>query len=197
MNNLVQKFKEHVIEASNGNADFIHRDWFVQYHLEIVEKIALELCEKYPAADKEFVRLMVWLHDYGKIFDFPNQYAVTLTAGKAKLLELGFSEEIAQRAVDYIEVLDKKEGLASEATPLEIKIVSSADGCSHLVGPFFYLWWYENANKPYPELMEDNIRKLAKDWDKKIVLPEAIEAFKNRHDLLLEQTGKIPERLLP
>ena len=195
MRDKIEAWKEHVREVS-GRPEFVHHEWFVRWHLEIVERIALELCNKYPQADRDLVEVMVWLHDYGKILDFDNQYAVTLSSGKAKLTEMGFTQGLVERAVKGIEILDRKdfEELANSA--IEIQIVSSADGCSHLVGPFFNLWWYENPGKPWQELMANNRAKHEKDWYRKITLPEARAAFAARHNFLLEQTGELPEKFL-
>lgn len=191
MNLYIEQFKTHVIEAAS-NPTFLHHTWYVQYHLNIVETIALELCDKYSTADRDLVHTLVWLHDYGKIIDRANQYETTLTQGKQVLLAHGFDPTFSDKAVEYVDIMDKKIDLWSDATPIEIKIISSADGCAHLVGPFFSLWWYENADKTIPELLAGNVAKTMKDWDKKIVLPEAQAAFESRHRFILEQNGQIP-----
>jgi len=196
MEDLIEKFKQHVIEMAS-KPEFLHHQWYVQYHLNIVEQISFELCEKYPEADKELVKLLVWFHDYGKIVNHPNQYTATLTEGKKVFTENGFTENFANQMINWMEIYDGKESLDSDQTPIEIKIVSSADAASHLVGPFFYLYWYEYSNKSYKDLMEENMRKASIDWNKKVVLPEIREAFQNRHNVLLEQAGgQLPDKYL-
>jgi hypothetical protein len=200
MQEKIDAFKAHVREAS-ANPEFMHHKWFVKWHLEIVERIAFELLEKYPEADRDLVEVMVWLHDYGKILDFANEYETTQIEGLKFLTKLGFSEDFAQKAVGYIGILDKKLEVDLHEAPIEIQIVSSADGCSHMVGPFLYIFWNEKsdttfADKNYVEMMELNLGKLHKDWKYKIVLPEARAAFEPRYRHILETSGQLPEKFL-
>lgn len=195
MQEQIQNFKSHVIEISK-NPDFIHHKWFIDYHLNVVEQVAMELCDIYENADRDLVYLLVWLHDYWKILDYHNENETTLIKGKEKLLELWFDPELVTKAISFVEIMDKKESIDISQTALEIQIISSADGCSHLVWPFFKFWWYENSHKDIHTLIEDNIYKWTKDWDKKIVLPEAKKAFEYRHKLLLERDGNFPDRFI-
>lgn len=200
MRDKIEAFKEHVREVS-ANPEFVHHKWFAKWHLEIVERIALELYDHYPETDRDLIEVMVWLHDYGKILDFDHEYEATLTEGPKILAKLGFPDDFAQKAVGYIEILDKKLELDLHEAPLEVQIVSSADGCSHLVGPFMHIFWHEATDKTFTgktfeQLMEGNLRKARKDWDRKIVLPEARAAFESRHQILCEQSGELPAKFL-
>jgi hypothetical protein len=193
-------FREHVKDAA-ANEDFIHHKWFVKWHLEIVEKLAIELCGHHPEADRSAVEVLVWLHDYGKIFDYDRQYETTLTAGRQKLTELGFPPDFVDKVISYAETLDKKMEVDLHQAPVEVQIVSSADGCSHMVGPFLKIFWNEAtdktfAGKEFEELMQLDRRKIDKDWNRKIVLPEARQAFEQRYKFLCEQAGELPEKYL-
>jgi HD domain len=200
MQNKIDAFKQHVRESSS-NPSFVHHRWFVQWHLEVVEKIALELLEHHPEADAELVEVMVWLHDYGKTLDFDNQYAVTLTAGRQKLTELGFAADFVDAAITGIETLDKKMELDLHTAPIEVQIVSSADGCSHLAGPFLHIFWHEATDQTFTgktldELLQLNLKKIEKDWSRKITLPEARAAFEQRYQFMREQSGELARRFV-
>ena len=81
MQEKIEAFKAHVTESA-ANPDFVHHVWFVEWHLKVVEKIALELLDHYPDADRDLVLVMVWLHDYGKTINFADQYRTTLVEGR-------------------------------------------------------------------------------------------------------------------
>lgn len=192
---LIESFRQSVIEASN-DPSFVHHPWFVKYHLEIVDRIANELLDFYPEANRELVKVLVWIHDYGKAIDFDNQFELTLTKGRAKLEELGFAAEFTDKVIEYMSILERKLELDLYQAPIEVQIVSSADGCSHFVGPFMSLWWWEHPDKSVEELLSDNHKKIDKDWNRKIVLPEARKAFENHHTDLLQRSGDLPDKFL-
>lgn len=201
MRDKIEAFKNHVKEVS-ARPEFVHHKWFVKWHLEIVERLALELCDHYRQANRELVEVMAWLHDYGKILDFDHEYEMTLSEGPKIFAKLGFPDDFARKAVSYIETLDKKLELDLREAPIEVQIVSTADGCSHMVGPFMKIFWHEDTDKTfvgktYEELMELNLGKIEKDWNRKIVLPEARKAFEQRYRFLCEQSGDLPQKFLP
>jgi hypothetical protein len=133
---MIEGLRNDLIQAYSRTT-FIHHEWYVRYHLEIVEKIAIELAGKYHDADQDLVLALVWLHDYGKTIDPQNQYQLTLTEGRKKLIAAGFDDSFT-----------------------------------------------------------NNRMKALKDWNKKIVLPEACAAFEGRFRLVLEQCGEMPSRFL-
>lgn len=180
------------VTQANQNPDFIHSAWYVDYHLKVVQKIALELSSYYPKASKDVVTALVWIHDYGKTIDFNNQFETTYTKGKELLVNLGFDKDFTNIIINYAKTLDSHSRQDLNNAPIEVQIVSSADGCAHFVGPFMSIYWWENPQKTHNELMKSTINKATYDWNNKIVLPEARKSFESRYKYILEQSGLFP-----
>lgn len=183
-----------MVTKQSAREDFIHHKWFVTYHLEIVEVIALELCEKYTTADSFKVVVLAWLHDYEKIIDFDNQYNTELLATRELMKRVGFENAFIHDMCSDINLYNAKENLSSAS--IEIQIVSSSDAASHFVGPFESVYWYENPEKSLEEIQADIRLKVTTDWEKKITLPEIKQAFESRYRYRLEIIGQLPEKYL-
>ncbi len=188
---LVQ-LKKFVVEASK-NTSFIHHEWFIDCHLTIVEQIALELCDMYSDANRDVVRALVWVHDYPKILDKSLEHE-TPEKVRELLLQIGFESAFIDETMAAYLLMERKLEIDLINAPIEVKIISSADGASHLVGPFLSIHWKENSNLSVAELIESKNKKLSKDWERKIVLPEVKEAFKSRYQFHCEQPGLFPKK---
>jgi hypothetical protein len=189
--NAVHTFRREVVRLASIPT-FKHCKWYVRYHLLIVEQISHELCNIYTQANRDLVTTLVWLHDYGKITNSTPQAARVV--GKKLLYESGFEHSFRNLAIRYTTLIDR--GCGMDSSPLELQIVSSADGASHLAGPFYLFHWYENYDRPYEILMAENSAKMKRDWERKITLPEVRRAFATRHSLITEMLGDLPETFL-
>ncbi len=186
-------FIQHVKEKAQ-DPSFKYADWFLKYHLEIVEQIALEACDLYDSVDRDFVQLLCWLHDYGALTSGSNEHHATLTEGRMALLDIGFSKAIIDTALASVKTIDAADPASLQDAPIEVKIVSSADAASHYVGPFYRLWWHENPDKSVAQLIDDNLKKSQRDWNRKMILPEFKEAFLARKAAIDEQSGLFPNK---
>lgn len=190
---LLNELKQQIIKRC-ANPDFIHHYWFITYHIEIVETIALELCDIYKHADQSKVLVLAWLHDYEKIVDFDNQYNTELLATTELMQQIGFDRSFIHETCMELNIYNAKKNLQEAA--IEVQIVSSADAASHFVGPFGALYWYENPTMPMEEILDERLRKITVDWEKKITLPEIKEAFLHRYNYAKESAGHLPKRYL-
>jgi len=194
MKKNIAKLKSFVIKASK-NKSFLHHDWFVEYHLNIVERIALELCNVYKKADKNVVLALVWVHDYGKILDMKKEHKLNHESEKL-LIKLGFPKDFIKKITEFLDIFEHYMEKDLKKAPIEVQIVSSADAASHMIGPFFSIYWKEYNKKSIPELMKKNTNKLMKDWERKITLPEVKKSFKQRNEFFKEQVGNFPKKYL-
>ncbi len=188
-----KKIKRKVKQKIKSSKAFIHREWFIAFHLNIVEKIVLELCDVYTEANKQICLAMVWLHDYQKVIDFDREHKLGIEF-KNDLRAMGLNNEEIATITGYICMLDSKSQIRKK--PIEVQIVSSADGASHMVGPFFSIYWKENSGQSVGDILKENRRKLRLDWKRKIVLPEVRKKFQDRYNVLSEHFGILPSKYL-
>ena len=194
MHDKITELKEKVSLLAK-NEGFVHHKWFLKYHLELVEKISLELYQKYPNSDLELLQGLVWIHDYGKILGIKDEEEV-IEKSKKFMEEIGFEEEYVNRVINLLEIFESKMTVDLSEAPIEVRVVSTADGVSHMYGPFYQMYCYENPEMSVEDLMESNIKKLEKDWNRKIVLPEVKEELQERYEFLRESFGDIDEPIL-
>ncbi len=190
MEELLNKLRVLITEKA-ANPTFVHHKWFVKWHLEIVETLSRDMLKYYPEADEATLIALSWMHDYGKIIDFDTQYShAHVEAGRQEMIRLGFDEAFATKVADSIKIFDKKDHIENES--IEIRIVSSADACSHLVGPWVSLYWHENPETSFETIMKENVRKLGGEWGLKVTIPEAMQAYQQLHDaVMLQAEGTI------
>lgn len=194
MQESLTKFKNIVLE-NFSRKDFKYHEWMAEYHLKIVEKISMELCDVYPDADRDLVFALVWFHDFGKPLDEENEREVTLKDGPKVMLECGLPQEFVDKVIERWILMEKKNELDLRTTPIETQIVSSADGASHLVGVFYPSYFNEDGNN-FVVTQERLKEKMEKDWKRKIVLPEVQKAFELRYVRAREMLGEFPDKFI-
>ena len=195
MKNGILKFKNIVIENCSRQ-DFAYRDWMVKFHLEIVEKIAMELCDVYSGADRDLVKALVWFHDFGKPIDEKNEREITAKEGLKVMLECGYELDFVNKVVEYWNLMEKKNEIDLHTAPIEVQIVSSADGASHFTGVFHASYFRDDPSVPFANIQQELKEKIEKDWNRKIVLPEVKKAFQSRYEKAKELYGDLPDKFL-
>ena len=73
---------------------------------------------------------------------------------------------------------------------------STADGASHFVGKFFPSYFHDSSTEGFKEIEQRLREKITKDWERKIVLPEIKEAFRERYIRALEIIGEYPDKFI-
>ena len=189
---VVDSIAQEVAEAFQVPA-FIYSEWYVQWHLQVVERIALELCERYPDADTSVVRLLAWLHDYGKLFDIVASHAATQTHLPTLFAGRNFPRELAQQLLDAIAMIDRKQPEELAQATIEVRIVSSADALAHYESPLMMLHWLSHPGTSVTDALASHCGKMQRDTPK-ICLPEAHARFEILRPIFERIGGIVPGR---
>jgi hypothetical protein len=185
-----ESLKKQIIDMSN-HTQFKHHKRFIVYHLNILEQICKELVTLFPC-NKDIVFALVRIHDYTKICHYDDHE--WFEKWHELLISCWYTHELSKQILEYRKLFEQKMIIDLHTTPIEIQIVSSADAMSHYIWPFFPIYRYEHPEKSIEELMSDNIKKLNKDINRKVTLPEVKEFLEQRVSLFQERfCGTIPQ----
>jgi HD superfamily phosphodiesterase len=157
-------------------------EWFVKNHIIYVERLALKLADmKY--ADKNIIRLSVWLHDIGHRQHYVSEkHHIDNSEFAVKLLtEKGFDKSIIKSVEHCILTHRCKDGYFPET--LEAKILASADAMSH-IDNFSMLLFSAFILKKFDKEKAYNWlnNKIERDWNSKILIPEGKDLVKEKYD---------------
>jgi len=153
--------------------------WQWEGHILIVEKYAMMLAEKL-GGDKEVIELAVFLHDITRLGGLKEDHNVSGTKKAGKLLEeLGYPDETIEKVKHCILTHRGDPGPES----LEAKILASADAMSHFdIIPVLVWVALEKNGFNLKESWEWVYEKIQRDWNKKILLPEAKDMVRDKYE---------------
>jgi hypothetical protein len=155
--------------------------WFYDEHLLAVEKYTNFLLKKLPKADKEIVLLGVWLHDTQRVRGIKgNHQKIGAIEAKKIMLEYGYSADIIKKVQNIILTHSCSDKMP---TTLEGKILTTADAMSHYANDF-YLRIATLGEKNLNEFKLWALKKINRDYNKKIFFSFAKKEIKERHIIL-------------
>lgn len=174
-----------IIKSQISSKFFIHNEWYEKYHINVVLKIAIEITEEEGFVFNDDMRTIVWMHDYGKIFLCDKEYEKYYKF----LYSISLSKKWSRKIVSSIKEIDQKNRL--NESDIVVKIISTADGISHIITPFYMFFWRENSTEKIDYILKENRRKLDIDWNKKIVMEKYKKRYLHHYLSLKQQFSEI------
>jgi len=177
-----------MIEQVRAFAKEKHDPEGFQFHILPVVKNAMLLAKKLNA-DLEVVETAAFLHDIGvakKIakFEVENDHHITGSeiAGEF-LLKEGCSREFVEKVKHCILTHRGRKGPRPET--LEAEIVSNADAMAHFDSFLTIFGYFLKTTSSFEEAVVEVEKKMQRDWNKKLTLPEAKEIARQKHDAIM------------
>lgn len=151
--------------------------WFYKEHVLVVEKLALDLCDLYPNANRDVVTISVWFHDIGRAHGKNKDHDLYGADYARKILSKnGFDQNL----IDLVSESCRTHSCSENGKPksLEGRILATADGLSHYHNGFYLriLYSWSNGNTgDYCDLKKKLFKKMKRDLDEKIFFDEVRE----------------------
>jgi putative nucleotidyltransferase with HDIG domain len=172
MNKRLQK----IYKIAKNN--FKERDY--RYHVLPVVSHAKKLARIYKVKGGT-VEIAALLHDIGRghVGDDENHHIAGGPVAERILRNLGYPKEVIEEVKHAVVSHRSKKGIKPRT--IIAKIVANADAMSHFdMLPVFYIW-LGGKNMKIAEITEWIEKKLERDWNKKLTLPEARELVEEKY----------------
>ena len=158
-----------------------------KYHILPVVKNALLLAERLKA-NSEVVEAAAYLHDVGrtserKEYKAENDHHLLGAEEARKILEgLGCDKEFMEKVAHCVLAHRGRKG--SEPESLEAKIIYCADAMAHF-DCFLDVFNFFLQNESFEDTLEKMEAKMNRNWNKKLILPEAKEIVKPKYEAVM------------
>jgi uncharacterized protein len=156
-----------------------------KYHIMPVVKNALLLAEKLNA-DLEVVETASYLHDIGRSseredYEVENDHHLLGEEETRKILgKLDCDKEFIEKVAHC--VLTHRGRKQPEPESLEAKIVACADAMAHFDCFLDVFYFFLKTTDSFEQLLEEMEGKMNRNWNKKLILPEAKEIAKPKYE---------------
>ena len=180
------------IEPIRKIAEEAHDEWGYKYHICPVVKNATFLAKKLNA-DLEVVSVAAYLHDLGisaKItgeagFAVENAHHIIGAKEAQKILkELKYPNDFTKEVMNCI--LSHRGRAGPKPITIEQQIIANADAMAHF-DTFLNLFTFfvKKSTNSFEEAVEEIHKKIKRDWEIKLTLPEAKEIVQTKYEAII------------
>jgi len=159
-----------------------------KYHILPVVKNALLLAEKLNA-DQEVVEAAAYLHDIGRVcereeYNPENDHHLLGVEETRKILGgLGCGKEFVEKVAHC--VLTHRGRKDPDPKSLEAKIIACADAMAHFDCFLDVFYFFLKTTDSFEQLLEEMEAKMDRNWNKKLILPEAKEIARPKYEAVM------------
>ncbi len=173
-----------LIEGMYEEGDF-------KYHISAVVKNAMLLADRL-GADKDVVEMAAYLHDMALSLDREDlnefvkkneHHILGAEQSREFLKDLGYDDEFIEKVVYCI--LTHRGRAKPDPETLEAEIIACADAMAHF-DTFLDLFplFIKTNNGSFEKAVIEIEKKMERNWERKLTLPEAKEIVKDKHEAI-------------
>lgn len=188
INKKMDKLKE-VKKLLKGKYE--ENDW--KYHIIPVAKYAKKLAKIYKV-DERLAELAALLHDIGRTDTkhYADHHIVGVPKAEKILRKFNYSDKVIED-IKHV-VVSHRTSKGPKPETMVAKIVANADAMAHFdILPVFFWWKRSKKDCSFEDTVQWVKKKLEKDWQQKVTLPEAKKISKKNYEankLILDLLSK-------